>query len=30
MVSKEDALKNAPEKDSNYFKIPNVLKPKKN
>ena len=29
MVSKEDALKNAPEKDSN-FKIPNVLKPKKN
>jgi len=30
MVSKEEALKNAPEKDSNYIKIPNVLKQKKN
>ena len=30
MVSKEQALKNAPEKDSNYIKIPNVLKQKKN
>tara|TARA_B100000700_G_scaffold316069_1_gene405006 strand:+ start:2985 stop:3275 length:291 start_codon:yes stop_codon:yes gene_type:complete len=24
--SKEDALKNAPEKDSDYFKVPTVLK----
>tara|TARA_B100001250_G_scaffold75875_1_gene62105 strand:+ start:1230 stop:1583 length:354 start_codon:yes stop_codon:yes gene_type:complete len=29
MVSKEDALKNAPIKDTNYIKIPNVLKGKK-
>ena len=25
-VSQEDALKNAPEKDSDYFKVPTVLK----
>ena len=25
-VSQEDALKNAPEKDSDYFKVPAVLK----
>ena len=30
LLSKEQALKNAPEKDSNYIKIPNVLKQKKN
>jgi len=30
IVSKEDALKNAPIKDTNYIKIPNVLKGKKN
>jgi aspartyl-tRNA(Asn)/glutamyl-tRNA(Gln) amidotransferase subunit C len=25
-TSQEDALKNAPEKDSDYFKVPTVLK----
>ena len=25
-ISQEDALKNAPEKDSDYFKVPTVLK----
>ncbi len=30
MVSREEALKNAPDKDTNYIKIPNVLKQKKN
>ncbi len=25
-ITKEDALKNAPEKDSDYFKVPTVLK----
>ena len=25
-VSQEDALKNAPQKDSDYFKVPTVLK----
>ena len=29
LVSREDALKNAPVKDTNYIKIPNVLKIKK-
>lgn len=29
LVSREDALKNAPVKDTNYIKIPNVLKVKK-
>tara|TARA_Y100001968_G_C18717196_1_gene418473 strand:+ start:160 stop:462 length:303 start_codon:yes stop_codon:yes gene_type:complete len=29
MVSREDALKNAPDKDTNYIKIPNVLRGKK-
>ena len=26
VISQEDALKNAPEKDSDYFKVPTVLK----
>lgn len=26
MVSQKDALKNAPDKDSDYFKVPKVLK----
>jgi aspartyl-tRNA(Asn)/glutamyl-tRNA(Gln) amidotransferase subunit C len=26
MVSQQDALKNAPQKDSDYFKVPTVLK----
>jgi aspartyl-tRNA(Asn)/glutamyl-tRNA(Gln) amidotransferase subunit C len=25
-ITQEDALKNAPEKDSDYFKVPTVLK----
>ena len=29
LVSREDALKNVPVKDTNYIKIPNVLKVKK-
>ena len=26
MVSKEDALSNAPQKDSDYFRVPKVIK----